>query len=82
MDTQIDRHRDRQTDTQTDRHDQKHYLPTYAGGRNVSREFIELTRFPTRPGKPGKPGKRRVHLENLEISLNFEKFNKYHGKTT
>ena len=37
-------------------------------------------RVPTRPGKPGKPGKMRVHLENLEISWNFEKFNKYHGK--
>ena len=39
-------------------------------------------RVPTRPGKPGKPGKMRVHLENLEISWNFEKFNKYHGKMT
>ena len=28
------------------------------------------------------PGKMRVHLENLEISWNFEKFNKYHGKMT
>ena len=37
---------------------------------------------PTRPGKPGKPGKMRVHLENLEISWNFKKFNKYHGKMT
>ena len=36
-----------------------------------------VTRVPTRPGKPGK---LRVHLENLEISWNFEKFNKYHGK--
>ena len=34
-----------------------------------------LVRVPTRPGKPGKPGKMRVHLENLEISWNFEKFN-------
>ena len=34
------------------------------------------------PTKPGKPGKMRVHLENLEISWNFEKFNKYHGKMT
>ena len=32
--------------------------------------------------RPGKPGKMRVHLENLEISWNFEKFNKYHGKMT
>ena len=39
-----------------------------------------FNRVPTRPGKPGKPGKMRVHLENLEISWNFEKFNKYHGK--
>ena len=39
-------------------------------------------RVPTRPEKPGKPGKMRVHLENLEISWNFEKFNKYHGKMT
>ena len=34
------------------------------------------------PTRPGKPGKMRVHLENLEISWNFEKFNKYHGKMT
>ena len=34
------------------------------------------------PTRPGKPGKMRVHLENLEISWNFEKFNKYHGKIT
>ena len=38
-----------------------------------------LHRVPTRPGKPGK---MRVHLENLEISWNFEKFSKYHGKMT
>ena len=36
----------------------------------------QQNRVPTRPGKPGK---MRVHLENLEISWNFEKFNKYHG---
>ena len=46
---------------------------------NDSEEY--LNRVPTRPGKPGKPGKMRVHLENLEISWNFEKFNKY-GKMT
>ena len=40
---------------------------------------IKMDRVPTRPGKPGK---MRVHLENLEISWNFEKFNKYHGKMT
>ena len=34
------------------------------------------------PTRPGKPGKIRVHLENLEISWNFEKFNKYRGKLT
>ena len=34
------------------------------------------------PTRPRKPGKMRVHLENLEISWNFEKFNKYHGKMT
>ena len=34
------------------------------------------------PTGPGKRGKMRVHLENLEISWNFEKFNKYHGKMT
>ena len=34
------------------------------------------------PTRPGKPGKMRVHLENLEMSWNFEKFNKYHGKMT
>ena len=38
-----------------------------------------LGRVPTRPGKPGK---MRVHLENLEISWNFKKFNKYHEKMT
>ena len=32
------------------------------------------------PTRPGKPGKMRVHLENLELSWNFEKFNKNHGK--
>ena len=32
--------------------------------------------------RSGKPGKMRVHLENLEISWNFENFNKYHGKMT
>ena len=41
--------------------------------------FLDLPRVPT---PPGKPGKMRVHLENLEISWNFEKFNKYHGKMT
>ena len=30
--------------------------------------------------RPGKPDKMREHLENLEISWNFEKINKYHGK--
>ena len=34
---------------------------------------------------PTRPGKMRVHLENLEISWNFEKFNNWHdtkpGKT-
>ena len=34
------------------------------------------------PTRSGKPGKMRLHLENLEISWNFEKFNKYHGKMT
>ena len=34
------------------------------------------------PTLPGKPGKITVHLENLEISWNFEKFNNYHGKMT
>ena len=43
----------------------------------TSRSFGTSIRVPTRPGKPGK---MRVHLENLEISWNFEKFNKYHGK--
>ena len=46
--------------------------------RNTS--YKGLLRIVTRPGKPGKPGKMRVHLENLEISWNFEKFNKNHGK--
>ena len=41
------------------------------------RGHLTVNRVPTRPGKPGKI---RVHLENLEISWNFEKFNKYHGK--
>ena len=34
------------------------------------------------PALPGKPGKMRVYLENLEMSWNFEKINKYHGKMT
>ena len=34
--------------------------------------LLFYTRVPTQPGKPGKPGKMRVHLENLEISWNFE----------
>ena len=38
---------------------------------------LSLDRVPTRPGKPGK---MRVHPENLEISWNFEKVNKNHGK--
>ena len=46
---------------------------SYLGG-------LDEFRVPTRPGKPGKPGKMKVHLENLEISWNFEKNNKYHGK--
>ena len=53
------------------------------GGQNTENDSLvglwELNRVPTRPGKPGK---MRVHLENLEISWNFENFNKYHGKTT
>ena len=43
------------------------------------RSIVYLIRVPTRRGKPGK---MRVHLENLEISWNFEKINKYHGKMT
>ena len=39
-------------------------------------QFRDSHRVPTRPGKPGK---MRVHLE---ISWNFKKFNKYHGKMT
>ena len=38
-----------------------------------------LLRVPTRHGKPRQ---MRVHLENLEISWNFEQINKYHGKIT
>ena len=38
--------------------------------------FLTQFRIPTRPGKPGK---MRVHLE---ISWNFENFNKYLGKMT
>ena len=44
---------------------------------SVKNEILSYCRVPTRPGKPGK---MRVHLENLEKSWNFEKFNKYHGK--
>ena len=35
----------RQTDRQTDRHDRKHYLPTYAGSKNV--EDILASHFVT-----------------------------------
>ena len=48
----------------------------YEGESKISAMFITLCRVPTRPGKPGK---MRVHLE---ISWNFEHFNKYHGKMT
>ena len=52
------------------------------GTRTGTRKKMSRTifRVPTRPGKPGKSGKMRVHLENLEISWNFENFNKYDGK--
>ena len=43
----------------------------------VCQNISDRPRVPTRPGKPGK---MRVHLENLEISWNFEKINKYYGK--
>ena len=43
---------------------------------SINNHYCDI-RVPTRPGKPGK---MRVHLENLEISWNFENFNKYHGK--
>ena len=46
-------------------------IPSNALGKHF------VFRVPTRPGKPGK---MKVHLENLEISWNFEKFIKYHGK--
>ena len=36
---------------------------------------LSIVRVPTRPRKPGK---MRVHLENLEISWNFENFNMSH----
>ena len=45
----------------------------------VEYTMVHIFRVPTRPGKPGK---MRVHLENLEMSWNFVKFNKYHGKMT
>ena len=49
----------------------------------VSKHRSDLSsHFSRVPTRPGKPGKMRVHLENLEISWNFEKFNKYHGKMT
>ena len=44
--------------------------------------IINLTVVFRVPTRPGKPGKMRVHLENLEMSWNFVKFNKYHGKMT
>ena len=52
------------------------YRPLFFGSRGNK---WRCSRVPTRPGKPGK---MRVHLENLEISWNFVKFNKYHGKMT
>ena len=51
-------------------------LPTTLMG-SESESVPESVRVPTRHGKPEK---MRVHLGNLEISWNFEKFNKYHGK--
>ena len=38
--------------------------------------FLDF-RVPTRPGNPGK---MKVYLENLELSRNFVKLNKNHGK--
>ena len=43
-------------------------------------DFAKQTEEFRVPTRLAKPGKMRVHLENLEISWNFEKFNKYHGK--
>ena len=40
-------------------------------------DTTENITFPGVPTRPGKPGKMRVHLE---ISWNFAKINKYHGK--
>ena len=54
--------------------------------RNQFREYNFMVDFAKQteefrvPTRLAKPGKMRVHLENLEISWNFEKINKYHGK--
>ena len=45
-------------------------LCTPRSNKNTSYQPWNNRRVPTRPGKPGK---MRVHLENLEISWNFEK---------
>ena len=37
---------------------------------------MKYDRVPTRPGEPGN---MRVHLENMEKTWNFEKFNGCHG---
>ena len=50
--------------------------PSSADTPQQTATTVDGTRVPTQPGKPGK---MRVHLE---ISWNFEKFNKYHGKMT
>ena len=58
-----------------------HPFPGYMG-RGILRDTVDKWAVRRVPTRPGKPGKMRVHLENLEISWNFEKFNKYHGKMT
>ena len=54
----------------------------YRRWETSDKKRMSNNRVPTFPGKPGKPWKMSVHLENLEISWNFAKNNKNHGKIT
>ena len=57
----------------------KKYLEIYFKKTGKVIEFCPSGKVGT-PRVPPRPGKVRVHLENMEISWNFEKFNKNHGK--
>ena len=62
---------------------EKGVLSVWISGNNVLDVSAVMKTFSSQGShSTWKPGKIRVHLENLEISWNFEKINKYHGKMT